>query len=48
MDNSKDTFPGHDDAGKALDWISRQISETVLAKDLLSKIPEPGDEPNGL
>ena len=30
-----DTFPGHQDAGKVLKWISRQISSTSLGKDLL-------------
>ena len=34
----KDSFPGHDDAGKAIDWISRQISLTSLGKDLQSAL----------
>lgn len=36
-------FPAQEDAGKALDWISRQISSTALAKDLQSKIQEQCD-----
>jgi len=44
MDQTKDAFPGHDDAGKAIDWISRQISSTSLAKDLVSAIQGRCDE----
>ncbi|GFM89338.1 hypothetical protein PSCICO_47370 [Pseudomonas cichorii] len=46
MEAIKDPFPGHGDAGKALDWISRQISETALEKDLVSKIQVQGDAQN--
>lgn len=46
MEDTKDPFPGHSDAGKVLDWISRQISETALAKDLVSKIQVQGDAQN--
>lgn len=33
-----DAFPGHQDAGKVLTWISRQISSTSLGKDLQSTL----------
>ncbi|MEE5149471.1 hypothetical protein V2J91_25600 [Pseudomonas alliivorans] len=46
MNEPKKAFPGHSDAGKALDWISRQISETSLAKDLVSKIQVQGGAQN--
>ncbi len=45
MDQAKDAFPGHDDAGKAIDWISRQISSTFLGKDLQSMLAGVNDVP---
>lgn len=37
-------FPGHQDAGKFQDWLTQKVSETTLAKDLLSKIQAAADE----
>lgn len=37
-------FPGHQDAGKFQDWLTQKVSETTLAKDLLSKIQAATDE----
>ena len=47
-DKNGEGFPGHKDAGKLLEWITRQSSETALAKDLKSKIQAQGDGPNDL
>lgn len=41
-------FPGHEDAGRLLEWLTQKVSETTLAKDLLSKIQAAGDEPTDL
>lgn len=38
-------FPGHADAGKLLQWISRQISVTQLGANLLSALEAPNDCP---
>ena len=45
MDQAKDAFPGHDDAGKAIEWISRQIFSTSLGKDLQSMLAGVNDVP---
>lgn len=34
MDQTKDPFPGAADAGKVLEWISRQVSQSELGKGL--------------
>lgn len=44
MKDAKDPFPGPSDAGKVFDWISRQISQTELARDLTAKLQAQHDE----
>lgn len=42
MTSFTECFPGHADAGKILSWITRQISNSALGKDLESRIREAG------
>lgn len=43
MRSPNETFPGHNDAGKVLDWIRRQISLSALGKCLQSAPQEQCD-----
>lgn len=43
MSQIVDAFPGSDDAGKAIDWLTRQIFETSLGKGLKSRPSKPHD-----
>ena len=43
--NAVEDFPGYEDAGKLLDWLTQKLSQTSLATDLRSKIQEASDEP---
>ena len=45
MDKIKDPFPGHDDAGKVVEWIKRQISDSALGKGFESALQAQCGEP---
>ena len=45
MDQVNDTFPGHDDAGKVLEWVKRQISDSALGKCFESALQAQCGEP---
>lgn len=45
MKKNVDVFPGHDDAGKVIEWIKRQVTDSVLGKCFESALQARCDAP---